>query len=283
MNIIEIIEQKYENLTRKQKQIADYMRNHAADMCFMTLKELSERVEVSEMTVLKLCGLLDFGSYNEIKQAFRDLQGTRPLEGDRPSKAYLTEGLPEDMTDIFGQVCREEMEGVMDFLRGFNSDEYRKAARMICRAKGVLLLGSGVSVQMAGYLRSRLVQCGVACLCFDARREEEVQAALHMINEDLLVMPMSFPEYPQLVNRIVRYAKEKGAALLGVTDSTRAELAAMCDMCLYCPCYNHLYSDSQTTAVLAADLLSMAVRLEQDNTGAGAQAAIAINRVFEEI
>ena len=283
MNIIEIIEQKYENLTRKQKQIADYMRNHAADMCFMTLKELSERVEVSEMTVLKLCGLLDFGSYNEIKQAFRDLQGTRPLEGDRPSKAYLTEGLPEDMTDIFGQVCREEMEGVMDFLRGFNSDEYRKAARMICRAKGVLLLGSGVSVQMAGYLRSRLVQCGVACLCFDARREEEVQAALHMINEDLLVMPMSFPEYPQLVNRIVRYAKEKGAALLGVTDSTRAELAAMCDMCLYCPCYNHLYSDSQTTAVLAADLLSMAVRLEQDNTGAGTQAAIAINRVFEEI
>ncbi|MBR4875231.1 MAG: MurR/RpiR family transcriptional regulator, partial [Clostridia bacterium] len=241
MNIIEIIEQKYENLTRKQKQIADYMRNHAADMCFMTLKELSERVEVSEMTVLKLCGLLDFGSYNEIKQAFRDLQGTRPLEGDRPSKAYLTEGLPKDMTDIFGQVCREEMEGVMDFLRGFNSDEYRKAARMICRAKGVLLLGSGVSVQMAGYLRSRLVQCGVACLCFDARREEEVQAALHMINEDLLVMPMSFPEYPQLVNRIVRYAKEKGAALLGVTDSTRAELAAMCDMCLYCPCYNHLY------------------------------------------
>ena len=283
MNIIEIIEQKYENLTRKQKQIADYMRNHAADMCFMTLKELSERVEVSEMTVLKLCGLLDFGSYNEIKQAFRNLQGTRPLEGDHPSKAYLTEGLPEDMTDIFGQVCREEMEGVMDFLRGFNSDEYRKAARMICRAKGVLLLGSGVSVQMAGYLRSRLVQCGVACLCFDARREEEVQAALHMINEDLLVMPMSFPEYPQLVNRIVRYAKEKGAALLGVTDSTRAELAAMCDMCLYCPCYNHLYSDSQTTAVLAADLLSMAVRLEQDNTGAGTQAAIAINRVFEEI
>ena len=49
MNIIEIIEQKYENLTRKQKQIADYMRNHAAEMCFMTLKELSERVEVSEM------------------------------------------------------------------------------------------------------------------------------------------------------------------------------------------------------------------------------------------
>ena len=283
MNILEIIEQKYENLTRKQKQIADYMRNHAADMCFMTLKEVSERVEVSEMTVLKLCGLLDFGSYNEVKQAFRDLQGTRPSGADSPLGSYSAEGFQLDTSDLFGQVCQEEMEGVIAFLRNFSIEEYRKAARMICRAKGVLLLGSGVSVQMAGYLHSRLVQCGVACLCVDARREEEVQSALHMINENLLVMPMSFPDYPQLVNRIVRYAKEQGASLLGVTDSTRSELAAMCDMCLYCPCNNHIYPDSQTTAVMAADLLSMAVRLEQDSTGAGAQAAIAINRVFEEI
>jgi DNA-binding MurR/RpiR family transcriptional regulator len=93
---------------------------------------------------------------------------------------------------------------------------------------------------------------------------------------------MSFPDYPPLINRIVRYAKEQGADLLGITDSTRAELAALCEMCLYCPCYNHLYPDSQTTAVLAADLLAMAVRMEQDSSGAGAQAAFAINRVFEE-
>lgn len=283
MTIIEIIEQKYGSLTRKQKQIADYMRSHAADMCFMTLKELSEQVDVSEMTVLKLCGLLEFGSYNEVKQAFRDLQGMRPAAEVNSLGSVSSEGLLEDRSGLFGQVCREELEGVVDFLRAFSIDEYRKAARMICRSKGALLLGSGVSVQMAGYLHSRLVQCGVACLCVDARREEEVQAALHMISEKLLVMPMAFPEYPQLVNRIVRYAKEKGATLLGVTDSTRSEVAAMCDICLYCPCYNHLYPDSQTTAVLAADLLSMAVRLEQDSSGAGEQAAVAINRVFEEI
>ncbi len=283
MNIIEIIDQKYGKLTRKQKLIADYMRSHAADMCFMTLKELSERAAVSEMTVLKLCSLLELGSYNEVKQAFRDLQAEQPADGGDPLSALAAEGLAEDSSGLFGQVCREELEGVNDFLRAFSIEEYRKAARMICRARAVLLLGSGVSVQMAGYLHSRLVECGVACLLVDARREEEVQSALHMIGSELLVVPMSFPEYPPLVNRVVRYAREEGAALLGVTDSTRSELAVMCDMCLYCPSYNHLYPDSQTTAVLAANLLSMAVRLEQDSTGGGAQAAIAINRVFEDL
>ena len=57
MNIIESIEQKYDGLTRKQKLIADYMRSHAEDMCFLTLKELSAATDVSEMTVLKLCGI----------------------------------------------------------------------------------------------------------------------------------------------------------------------------------------------------------------------------------
>lgn len=284
MNIIESIEQKYDGLTRKQKQIADYMRSHAEDMCFMTLKALSEAVGVSEMTILKLCGILNCGSYNELKQAFRELTA-HIHSGQGRSVAFMNtfphDELIADRSGLFGQICREELEGVNDFLRTFSIEEYRKAARMICQAQGVILLGSGVSVQMAGYLYSRLVECGVACLMVDARREEEVQSALHMIDDGMLVMPLYFPQYPPLIPRIIGYAKEKGAALLGVTDHTRAEIVAQCDMCLYCPCYNHLFPDSQTTAVLAANLLAMAVSLEQDSTGASARAAVAINRVFE--
>ena len=285
MNIIESIEQKYDGLTRKQKLIADYMRSHAEDMCFLTLKELSAATDVSEMTVLKLCGILGCGSYNELKQGFRTLASEKISAADSRRTGFMnafpSETLLEDRSGLFGQVCHEELEGVNDFLRSFSIEEYRKAARMICRARGVVLLGSGVSVQMAGYLCSRLVECGVACLTVDARREEQVQSALHMIGSDTLVIPLSFPEYPPLVTRVVRYVKEKGTALLGITDSTRAEMAAMCDMCLYCPCRNHLFPDSQTTAVLAANLLAMAVSLEQDSTGASARAAVAINRVFE--
>lgn len=285
MNILENIEQNYNGLTRKQKAIADYMRTHAEDMCFMTLKALSAETGVSEMTVLKLCDMLGCGSYNALKEAFRTLSPHRGTGPVGPFGGFMNtfpnEELEEDRSGIFGQVFREELEGVNDFLRTFSIEEYRKAARMICRARGVVLLGSGVSVQMAGYLYGRLVKCGVACLTVDARREEEVQSALHMIGSDVLVMPLFFPEYPALVTRIVRYAREKGADLLGITDNTRSQIAAMCDMCLYCPCHNHLFPDSQTTAVLAANLLAMAVSLEQDSSGASARAAIAINRVFD--
>lgn len=284
MNIIETIDSCYGSMTRKQKLIADYMRSHTEDMRFMTLKALSEAVEVSEMTILKLCGVLGCGSYNALKQAFRDL--TPHLQGGERYTDKKMRGFPAmewmgDSSGLFGQICMEELEGVHEFLRAFSIEEYRKAARMICQSRGVVLLGSGVSVQMAGYLYSRLVECGVACLIVDARREEDVRSALHMMGSDTVVMPLFFPEYPPLIPRIVRYAQEKGAGLLGITDSTRAEITALCDMCLYCPCYNHLFSDSQTTAVLAANLLAMAVSLEQDRTGDSTRAAVAVNRVFE--
>ncbi len=285
MNILENIEQNYSSLTRKQRAIADYMRTHTEDMCFMTLKALSAATGVSEMTVLKLCSILGCGSYNALKDAFRALVsgrgGSQNALVREVVNTYSKEELKEDPLGIFGQICREELEGVNDFLSAFSIEEYRKAARMICRARGVILLGSGVSVQMAGYLYGRLVECGVACLTVDARREEEVQSALYMLGRDILVMPLFFPEYPVRITRIVSYAREKGADLLGVTDNTRSEMAVMCDMCLYCPCHNHFFPDSQTTAVLAANLLAMAVRLEQESMGASTQAAIAIKRVFD--
>ena len=160
MNIIESIEKKYDGLTRKQKLIADYMRSHAEDMCFLTLKELSAATDVSEMTVLKLCGILGCGSYNELKQGFRTLASEKISAADsRPTgfmNAFPSEALLEDRSGLFGQVCHEELEGVNDFLRSFSIEEYRKAARMICRARGVVLLGSGVAFR-EGSLLGRLV------------------------------------------------------------------------------------------------------------------------------
>ena len=189
----------------------------------------------------------------------------------------------DDPSGLFTQICQEELDGVNDFLRGFSAEEYRKAARQICRARRVMLVGSGVSNQMAEYLHSRLTVSGIACYKVDAEREGEVQSALYLIDEDTLVMPLYFPEYPVMIYRLAKYAKEKGADLLGMTDSTRAKLAGICNTCLYCPIYNHLFADSQTTAVMAANLLAMAVGLEKDSMDRKESADLAINRIFEDI
>ena len=39
-------------MTKKQKQIAEYMMSHVDKMSFITLKELSAETQVTEMTIL---------------------------------------------------------------------------------------------------------------------------------------------------------------------------------------------------------------------------------------
>ena len=54
MNIIERLKEKYPEMTKKQKQIAEYMMSHVDKMSFITLKELSAETQVTEMTISEL-------------------------------------------------------------------------------------------------------------------------------------------------------------------------------------------------------------------------------------
>ena len=71
MNVIERIQEKYGEMTKKQRVLADYMLENPDSMSFMTMKNLSSRTQVSEMTILHYCGALGYGNYNELKYEFR--------------------------------------------------------------------------------------------------------------------------------------------------------------------------------------------------------------------
>ena len=71
MEILKRIEDTYPKMTRKQKKIADYMVSHAENMAFITLRELSREVEITEITILNMCKALGYESFNEVKYEFR--------------------------------------------------------------------------------------------------------------------------------------------------------------------------------------------------------------------
>ena len=52
MNIIEVIKNNYNNLTNKQKLVADYLTNKPSDICYISLSTLSKKISCSEVTIL---------------------------------------------------------------------------------------------------------------------------------------------------------------------------------------------------------------------------------------
>lgn len=240
------IQEKYGTLTKKQKTIADYMLRNAEEMCFITLKQLSADVGCSEMTILNLCTALGYGNFNEVKYEFRKQAASCRREAvSRDDASYDLPYIPR---------------GELDDSSG--------------------LFSRGVSCQLAKYMLTRLTMNGVACMAVDTESGDEVQSALHFIDQDALVIAISFPDYYFMTTRLAQFAKSRGAALLGITDSSRSELAGLCDMCLCCPTGTRLFLNSLTTPMLAANFLTMAVSVEMNRRSDGRES---VTREFSRI
>ena len=147
------IQEKYGTLTKKQKTIADHMLRNAEEMCFITLKQLSADVGCSEMTILNLCTALGYGNFNEVKYEFRKQAVSRDdASYDLP---YIPRGELDDSSGLFSRMAQEELDGIAAFFGALRAEEYYRAARMVCARKRVLLLGRGVSCQLAKYMLTR--------------------------------------------------------------------------------------------------------------------------------
>ena len=70
-SILDIISEKKASLPRKQRMVAEYMEKNPQVMSYITLRELSSSLEVTEITVLKTCQSLGFDGFNELKYEFR--------------------------------------------------------------------------------------------------------------------------------------------------------------------------------------------------------------------
>ncbi|MCI9025656.1 MAG: MurR/RpiR family transcriptional regulator, partial [Dorea sp.] len=71
MDIIMRIEEHYPSMTKKQRQISDYIKENIDTMTFITLRELSKELGVTEITILNTCKALGYKSFNEMKYEVR--------------------------------------------------------------------------------------------------------------------------------------------------------------------------------------------------------------------
>ena len=93
--IAERLAAQYSHMTKKQRQLADYMLDNAEAMSFMTLKDLAAAVGISEMTVLHACTAWGYANYNELKYEFRKYISLRGKIDIQREDGYGIPAVPE--------------------------------------------------------------------------------------------------------------------------------------------------------------------------------------------
>lgn len=72
LNFEQLVSEKYKDLTKSEKQIADYLRANQEESAFLSAGELASRLGLSEATLVRFARSLGLDGYPAMREVLQD-------------------------------------------------------------------------------------------------------------------------------------------------------------------------------------------------------------------
>ena len=269
MDIIKKIEEAYQEMTKKQRVIADFMLQNTDTLTFISLRDLSKQTGVTEVTILNMCKQLGYNSFNEVKYEFRKLLGSGEKQQFYEGNEYYQIDIPDyEMSDeekFLQEIRQEELQIVVDTFKQLDMKHLVKVAEYLVEAQKVVIAGRGISYLLADYLSVGLSGSEIGSIKVNTELNENVFAALPLIDRHTVVVAFSFPDYYFATDKFIAYAKNLGAKTIVITDSEEAPISAHANELILVKSNTRLALNTLSSPTAVVNLLISAVRIVDKN------------------
>ena len=224
------IRQRFEEFSRSQKDVGQYIVDHLDEAAFHTAEELARRANTSSSTVVRFAQALGFEGFPELQAAARDEY--RRARGEGEGESLETPPLfPIDQTEFEAALASDHV-NVAETARKLDRDEVAAAVEAISRSEHTLLCGTDQMAFFASYLRHLLMLLDLRCEVV-ASPSQVGLARLGRIDENTLVVGFSAGRPHPLVVRAMKLARHRRASTIAIADATLSEVAKLADQRLY--------------------------------------------------
>jgi len=205
----------YDQLTKSEKRIADYMRQNQDEVAFLSAAEIAKQLDLSEATMVRFSRALGFDSYpamREVLQAkFRNLA---------THSARLRSRLDDlrEAGDIFERLVASEIAFMTESLQTLDRDALNAAVELLRTHQRVFVFGLGPSVSLVELLEIRLTRSARHVIPLNTSGQEMLEPMLLMNSNDLLIAIGFFNMTPTL-QMVLDYANEHKTPVILVTDT----------------------------------------------------------------
>jgi DNA-binding MurR/RpiR family transcriptional regulator len=225
------IRQRFDEFSRSQKDVGQYIVDHLDEAAFHTAEELARRANTSSSTVVRFAQALGFEGFPELQAAARD-EYRRLREGGNGAADVTAPPLfPIDQTEFEAALAADHT-NVEETARKVDRDEVAAAVDLVSRAERIVLCGTDQMAFFASYLRHLL-------MLLDLRSEvvaspsQEGLSKLGRIDDKTVLVAFSAGRPHPLVVRAVKLARNRRAATIAIADATLSEVAKLADHKLY--------------------------------------------------
>lgn len=222
--ILPILRSVYDDLTKSEKKIAQYISVHAPDIMGQTVAELARNTDSSEITISRFCKKLGFSGLQGLKIALAAELSAAGEDGFQDIHRGDTEG------EIAGKIFRNITDGLQDTLKILDFNLIKRAVQMLAGARLVAIYGFGNSATVCRDLSTRFLRFGIAVQAFDDAHLQVTSAAL--LSPADVVVAVSHSGATKDILSSVAIAKNNGAKVIAITSYAQSELARSADIAL---------------------------------------------------
>jgi DNA-binding MurR/RpiR family transcriptional regulator len=230
------------------RKVADFILRHPLKAATLTIEEMAQETLTSPAAVNRLAKALNLGGYSGMKaELVATLQQmVSPVDKLRNELAHRPGG-------VFG--LHEQLQSAGSNLStaasNNHADTFEAFITRLTTARKIYILGFGNSVYFAGLAASTLMPfCADAAAISMEGGNENAAYRLAAISDQDVLLAISLPRYSIDTLQLARFANERGASVLAITDSPASPLTGIAEHTLFAPC-DHPVLTSSNIAVLA--------------------------------
>jgi DNA-binding MurR/RpiR family transcriptional regulator len=223
------IRARFDEFSRSQKDVAQYIVDHLDEAAFQTAEELARRANTSSSTVVRFSQALGFEGFPELQQAARDEYRRRP--NGSPDALAAAPLFSLDHTEFEAALAADHV-NVEDTAHKLSRSDVEAAIDQIVSAEKVLIAGTDQMAFFASYLRHLLMLLDLRAEIV-ASPSQEALGRLSRIDEKTLVIGLSAGRPHPLITRTMKLARHRKAPTLAITDATLSEVAKLAKIRLY--------------------------------------------------
>jgi DNA-binding MurR/RpiR family transcriptional regulator len=211
----QIISENYKNLTKSEKQIADYLRKNQEESAFLSAGELADRLGLSEATLVRFARSLGFDSYPAMREVLQENFRRRVTHSAR-IRSRLDE--LRETGDIFERLVASEIDYMTQSLESVNREALHQAVSLMKNRKRIFIFGLGPSISLVELMKIRLERFGRQVIPLTTAGREFLEPLMSMTKDDLLFAICFFDVTPAL-QLVLDYARDVYCPVVMLTDT----------------------------------------------------------------
>jgi len=256
LSLQERIIHKYPLLSRKEKQIGDYLSQNQRKAFALSTDQLAKNTGISSATIVRFAQHLGFSGFQQLRAQMVDEVKEEMMPEDR-FRLFTPNG---NQISTVIKIAEQEVKNINTTIHHLQTETFKKFIDYLRKGRCVYTIGIGISSFLARLSAYLLNQVGVTTHCCLKDEHSFLERLILLAKKDV-ILGFSFPPYSKETVEALKFCYERGVTCLSITDRTTAPIARWSHGYLLAQTKNLMFTNSLGAVLMIINAVSTELAL----------------------